>query len=112
MQREIENGSQLVIKMEGNKTCLLQFEDNFERWFEYDFCYWSFDGYEVKSNGYFTPSVKSNYTDQNRIYNDIGSSVLRNVFRGYHTTLFAYGQTGNYAFSYFAKLISVNLRVW
>jgi hypothetical protein len=95
LPREIENGSQLVIKMEGNKTCLLEFGEHFERWFDFDYCYWSFDGFEKQSNGYFTPSAKnSNYTDQNRVYNDIGTSVVNNVFRGYHTTLFAYGQTG------------------
>ena len=94
MPREIENGSELVVKMEGNTTTLLQFGDNYERTFDYDYSYWSFDGFEKQSNGYFTPSLRSNYTDQNRIYNDIGSHVINNMFRGYHTTLFAYGQTG------------------
>lgn len=95
MPREIENGSELVIKMEANKTTLLQYGENYDREFEYDYSYWSFDGFEKQSNGYFAPSARSNYIDQNRIYNDIGSHVINNMFRGYHTTLFAYGQTGS-----------------
>ena len=95
MPREIEKGSDLVIKMEGHTTTLLEHDGNFEKSFEYDYCYWSFDGFQKESNGYYTPAQRSNYTDQNRIYNDLGNPVIRNIFRGYHTTLFAYGQTGN-----------------
>ena len=35
------------------------------------------------------------HTQQERVYNDLGKSLLENSFDGYNAALFAYGQTGS-----------------
>lgn len=79
--------------MDKNRTAILQAND--ERWFDFDYNYWSFDGFEQQQNGYLAPSGgNSQYADQKRIFNDIGTRLIQQAFKGYHSTLFAYGQTG------------------
>lgn len=66
-----------------------------EKAFAFDYSYWSFDGYQIESNGYFSPTKESNYCDQKRIYDDLGADLLKNAFDGYNACILAYGQTGS-----------------
>ena len=47
--------------------------------FNYDYSYWSHNPDDA------------NYASQDTVYSDIGTSVLKNVWQGYNSTLFAYG---------------------
>ena len=75
--------------------------------FTFDYSYWSHDGFDEKS-GYFQPTSPK-YADQasnnyfifdiitlwqQKVFKDLGESVLDNAWKGYNCTLFAYGQTG------------------
>ncbi len=66
-----------------------------EKTFAFDYSYWSFDGFEVKPDGYYSPLPGSNYCDQNKVFDDLGSGILSNTFDGFNSALFAYGQTGS-----------------
>lgn len=66
-----------------------------EKYFAFDYSYWSVDGFKVESDGYFSPVDDSNYCDQRRLFNDLGMTILLNSFLGYNASLFAYGQTGS-----------------
>ncbi|PVD36027.1 hypothetical protein C0Q70_02997 [Pomacea canaliculata] len=69
------------------------------RKFTFDYSYWSHDGCKADGSGYFAadsshPNGKK-YSDQKRVYNDLGAGILTNAWNGYNSTLFAYGQTGS-----------------
>ena len=100
--RERELKSKCVIEMNGNQTTIKNFSNDnqmlakdAEKKFAFDHSYWSFDGYEVKPDGYFAPTPGSNYVDQKKIFEDLGQGILQNAFDGFNSSLFAYGQTGS-----------------
>ncbi len=40
-------------------------------------------------------NIDPNFTDQQKVYEDLGIKILENSWAGYNTSLFAYGQTGS-----------------
>ena len=64
--------------------------------YTFDNSFWSFDGYKTREDGYTYPDPESeqSYKDQTYIFNKIGMDVIAGAWEGYHTCLFAYGQTG------------------
>lgn len=50
--------------------------------FSFDNSFWSFD------------QGDDHYADQDDVYNALGEEFLDHNFEGYHTCIFAYGQTG------------------
>jgi len=65
-----------------------------EKKFNFDYSFWSFDGFNVEEDGYFTP-IDDKYADQKHVYQTVGTEILDNAWEGYHCCLFAYGQTGS-----------------
>ncbi|XP_058843217.1 uncharacterized protein LOC117422397 isoform X2 [Acipenser ruthenus] len=51
--------------------------------FGFDYCYWSVDPNDP------------NYSSQEEVFQDLGTSVLSGAVKGYNVCLFAYGQTGS-----------------
>lgn len=47
-----------------------------------------------RKDGYFDVE-SSKYADQQKVFNDLGRSVLDNAWKGFNASLFAYGQTGS-----------------
>lgn len=66
-----------------------------DRSFAFDHSYWSFDGYKIESNGYLAPEKDSNYCDQKKVFNDLGTAIVKNSFDGFNACILAYGQTGS-----------------
>eukprot|EP01117_Protostelium_nocturnum_P014748 TRINITY_DN5644_c0_g1_i1.p1 TRINITY_DN5644_c0_g1~~TRINITY_DN5644_c0_g1_i1.p1 ORF type:complete len:2035 (-),score=923.82 TRINITY_DN5644_c0_g1_i1:31-6135(-) len=84
--REIERGSQNVIRMKGKKTTIIDPElpeGSNEKHFTFDFSYSSFDTKDPE------------YATQEQVMKDLGVSVLDNAWQGYNCSIFAYGQTGS-----------------
>ena len=80
--REKERKSKCIISMKGNMTTIRNPDTGELKTFSFDFSYWS--------HCYSDP----NFADQRTVFNDLGSSVLKNAWRGYNASLLAYGQTG------------------
>eukprot|EP00118_Oscarella_pearsei_P013302 m.105220 g.105220 ORF g.105220 m.105220 type:complete len:1030 (+) comp37217_c0_seq30:391-3480(+) len=97
-KREKARQAKLIVEMRG-KTTVLQDLDNSDqegRTFNYDYSYWSHDGFTEEPNGYLAPATAgSNYADQKCVFDDLGRGVLKNAWEGYNCSLFAYGQTGS-----------------
>ena len=51
--------------------------------FEYEFCFWSHD------------DRQENFVDQTGVFDALGRRVFQTAWDGYHSTLFAYGQSGS-----------------
>jgi kinesin family protein 1 len=84
--------------MQNNQTILRNVSNDGkepEKKFAFDYSYWSFDGFEVKPDGYYAPLAGSSYCDQKRVFEDLGVGILNNAFEGFNSSLFAYGQTGS-----------------
>ena len=84
--------------MSGDDTTLINPGDPSDRKkFTYDRSYWSFDGFteDEKGRTVADPCKGARYCDQDRIFNDLGSTMLDHAFKGFNTTLFSYGQTGS-----------------
>ena len=64
------------------------------RFFTFDHAFWSHDGSVTEADGYSAPAPGSQYTDQKKVWNLLGTSVLEKAWKGLNNTLFAYGQTG------------------
>ncbi|KAL4221956.1 hypothetical protein ACF0H5_018007 [Mactra antiquata] len=62
--------------------------------FAFDHSYWSHDGFNERSDGYYEPG-NAKYADQQMVFDDLGRGVLDNAWKGYNCSLFAYGQTGS-----------------
>eukprot|EP00039_Didymoeca_costata_P010377 m.139667 g.139667 ORF g.139667 m.139667 type:complete len:1667 (+) comp14805_c0_seq1:372-5372(+) len=73
------------IKMIGPKTIITDTKQRrkHEKEFTYDYSFWSAN-----------PS-DSHFCDQDHVFRELGSGVLRNVFDGYNACVLAYGQTGS-----------------
>ncbi|XP_059843938.1 kinesin-like protein KIF28 [Hypanus sabinus] len=96
-QREKATRRKCIISMIGNRTTIVNPKDlSSKRTFNFDYCYWSMDGYIEDDQGVFLPDgPHSRYVDQERIFNDLGRAVLEKAWQGYNATLFSYGQTGS-----------------
>ena len=77
--------------MKDNTTILID-DHGKTRDFTYDYCFWSVDGYEENEEGLYTATYPR-YHDQDYVYNKVGKEILDNAINGYHSCLFAYGQT-------------------
>ena len=95
--RERQEGAELCVSMTGNTTKVWNKETNFEKEFNFDYSYWSHDGFtEDPATGMLRKNSPSSiYADQHSVFNDLGAEVLDNAWNGYHVCLFAYGQTGS-----------------
>ncbi|XP_072107356.1 kinesin-like protein KIF28P [Mobula birostris] len=96
-QREKAMRRKCIISMIGNSITIVNPKDlSNNRTFNFDYCYWSMDGFIEDDQGVFLPDgPHSRYIDQERIFNDLGRAVLENAWQGYNATLFSYGQTGS-----------------
>ncbi|XP_036362558.1 kinesin-like protein KIF28P isoform X1 [Octopus sinensis] len=98
--REKERNATLVINMNGSETRITD-PKNAEsvHKFNFDYSYWSHDGFKEEENGYFSPDPShpncNKYADQKKIFDDLGLGILHNAWEGYNSTMFAYGQTGS-----------------
>lgn len=93
--RERQEGAVLCIEMKGKMTKV--YSPELTKEFFFDYSYWSHDGFiEDPDSGMMVPDGPSSiYSDQRKVFNDLGVGVLNNAFEGYHCCLFAYGQTGS-----------------
>jgi len=96
--REKERNAKLIIGMSGNSTTIKDPDepDQEPRKYAFDYSYWSHDCYnEDPETGYLSDSGTGKYTDQAKVFDDLGRDVLKNAWLGYNCSLFAYGQTGS-----------------
>ncbi|XP_028398515.1 kinesin-like protein KIF16B isoform X2 [Dendronephthya gigantea] len=85
-QREDNKGASLIIEMEGKKTKISNFRASSVekvKEFTFDHSYWSAD------------RRSRNYSNQEKVFNDLGTMILKAAFEGYNACIFAYGQTGS-----------------
>ncbi|KAB7504257.1 Kinesin-like protein Klp98A [Armadillidium nasatum] len=85
-EREHKLNSACVIRMEENKTILYNKKESDGRntkEFTFDYSYWSHDESSL------------HFASQEKVYDDLGSSVISNAHQGYNACVFAYGQTGS-----------------
>lgn len=76
----------------------IESEEGNTRDFTFDYSFWSHDGYIEEDDGYLRRDpnhVGTMYHDQEYVYKELGETVLKNAWDGYHCCLFAYGQTGS-----------------
>ena len=64
--------------MQDTTTALIDAEGG-KKHFNYDYAFWSYDGFAVDETGYNYP-VEEKYADQKKVYELIGSSVLVNAW--------------------------------
>lgn len=90
-----ERGSLCCVDMSNNS--LLLTSETEERRFDFDHCFWSHDECmrEEGSGRYVRDSAESRYTDQEKVYETLGATLLDNAFNGYNACVFAYGYTGS-----------------
>lgn len=94
--RELHRKAKCVVQMKGEQTILVPPPDAEERLrgskggraegqkvFAFDKSYWSFN----RSDPHFA--------GQDNLFDDLGSPLLDNAFKGYNNCIFAYGQTGS-----------------
>lgn len=95
--RELDRRAKCVVQMKDSQTILIPPPDAEERLrgskggkssdsqkvFAFDKSYWSFD------------RLDPNFAGQDNLFNDLGSPLLDNAFKGYNNCIFAYGQTGS-----------------
>ena len=91
--RELELKSQLCIQMNGKTTTLISPSAS-PREFTFDYSFWSHDSFSIDEQGRYLPTTEK-YSDQQKVFNDVGEEILTNAIEGYHCCLFAYGQTGS-----------------
>ena len=72
--------SKLCVMMQGSTTTAHD-SDGLKKSFNFDYSFWSHDGFEVDQNGYSRPT-NDKYADQTKVYQLIGSSILVNAW--YH----------------------------
>ncbi|KAG5266897.1 hypothetical protein AALO_G00237510 [Alosa alosa] len=89
-KREKDLSSKVIIRMEENKTSILNVKDILmniseekTKSFIYDF---SYDSSNAKN---------PNFATQDKVFTDPGRDVLEAAFEGYNACIFAYGQTGS-----------------
>ena len=78
--REERLGAKQVVRVHNSDLTITSLKDSNTHRFQYDHCFWSFDG------------VQASFADQRTVYNEIARPLLDKAFEGYNTCLFAYGQ--------------------
>ncbi|MGH0168789.1 UNVERIFIED_CONTAM: hypothetical protein FKN15_055658 [Acipenser sinensis] len=96
-QREKVLQCKCIVSMLGSSTQVTDPQNlNSRKSFHFDHCYWSHDEYTENEQGvHVSDGHHSRYADQAKVFNDLGRTILENVWRGFNATLFAYGQTGS-----------------
>jgi hypothetical protein len=64
--------------MDGKTTTLIDSEGQ-KKPFNYDYSFWSHDGFQADEEGYSHP-IDDRYADQKKVYELIGSSILTNAW--------------------------------
>ena len=83
-EREKKLATRTVVETQGNIVLLKSPFDKSEiHQFAYDYSYNSMD------------RSAEDFTSQDKVYNDLGVTILDHAFNGYNACLFAYGQTGS-----------------
>ncbi|XP_048586357.1 kinesin-like protein KIF16B isoform X2 [Nematostella vectensis] len=91
--RENNMGAKTIIEMEGKKTRIYNVKGtnvtgegerkNYVKDFSFDYSYWSAD------------ERSRHFVNQERVFKDLGTDVVKAAFEGYNACIFAYGQTGS-----------------
>ncbi|KAK0053203.1 kinesin-like protein KIF28P, partial [Biomphalaria pfeifferi] len=85
--------------MNGQSTAIRNPNNGEEKKFNFDYSYWSHDGFKEQPDGAIVPDTSQpngkKFADQKKVYQDLGDGVLKNAWEGFNSTLFAYGQTGS-----------------
>ncbi|KAI8767400.1 kinesin protein KIF28P [Biomphalaria glabrata] len=85
--------------MNGQSTAIRNPTNGEEKKFNFDYSYWSHDGFKEQPDGAIVPDTSQpngkKFADQKKVYQDLGDGVLKNAWEGFNSTLFAYGQTGS-----------------
>jgi len=92
--RELKLKAELCVAMEGPMTTLTKLPEGTETHFTFDESFWSHDGFTYDESGFATGLPGRNYADQHYVYDKFGKRVLDSAWEGFHSCLFAYGQTG------------------
>ncbi|CAL8093039.1 unnamed protein product [Orchesella dallaii] len=65
--------------------------------FTFDNLFWSFDGYSEQADGYFAQENRTVseeiYCDQKQVYDEIGKEIVQNLWNGYNSTVFTFGES-------------------
>jgi len=111
--REKDRNATCIIRMDGPKTTIINPDTQEEKDFQFDYSYWSHDGFDMlqtpedgyPGDGYNAPANRKGgpstsefgceYASQKFVYDGLGNGVLNNALDGYNCCLFAYGQTGS-----------------
>ena len=91
---EIQSSNSSCVLMNSNTTILKDPKTAKTREFNFDYSFWSHDGFSVTPEGLYIPT-DDKYADQRKVFSSVGEEVLFNALEGYHCCLFAYGQTGS-----------------
>eukprot|EP01059_Diplonema_ambulator_P034952 TRINITY_DN8085_c1_g2_i1.p1 TRINITY_DN8085_c1_g2~~TRINITY_DN8085_c1_g2_i1.p1 ORF type:complete len:1419 (+),score=540.66 TRINITY_DN8085_c1_g2_i1:66-4322(+) len=81
-QRELDQGSENVISMEGNRTVITGGQGKSHS-FTFDYSFWSHSKDDPQ------------FASQEIVFDAIGGKIMESTFEGYNSCLFAYGQTGS-----------------
>lgn len=92
--RESAGNVQCTLTGQGNSICIVHPETvgtlkETKHSFTFDNCYWSMGSSDVDGSGAVPPN-----TSQHDVFQDLGTVVIKNAFEGFHSSIFAYGQTG------------------
>ena len=92
-EREKQLNAVCCVDMEGPTTTIKDLDgDQPPRSFAFDYSFWSHDGFHDE-DGLSVPDGDK-YSDQKKVYELLGNSVIENAWNGFHCCLFAFGQTG------------------
>ncbi|XP_074602251.1 kinesin-like protein KIF28 [Brevipalpus obovatus] len=101
-QREKHRNARCIVDMEENTTILYNPNNSRDepKKFTFDHSYWSHDGFIESKEGAVCRADNSHfngfkYVDQDKVYDDLGKTVLKDAMDGYNAAIFAYGQTGS-----------------
>lgn len=95
IHRELDSNSQFCLEMSGRTTTLYHnsftlgrkgegpLPRNSAKQFHFERSYWS------------VSASDHHYTEQEKVYSDLGVPVMEAVFAGYNSCVLAYGQTGS-----------------
>ncbi len=91
---EIDAKDKICVSVDEKDLCVNDYRDSSKHQFRlFDYCYWSVDGFDTKPDGSYVPK-NAKYSDQKKIYSEIGSKIVDQALKGFHSSLIAYGQTG------------------
>lgn len=100
-QKEKERNNKRIVDIRDNTVVLynLHHNDVQLKKFTFDYSYWSHDGFRRDESGINVPDLahpnSERYVSQDKVFEDLGSFLLKNALEGYNSALLAYGQTGS-----------------